>query len=193
MRFHLSLIVACLVGVHALGAAGCAGAAPAGSTAEDVSGLAPWDGAAREAFGDRIEPTAVGLSMDTASPRSDPLFRERAQTADLVAHVKVTTVTADTIGEDVTYHLSLQAVDPPLATAQIAARRFELSIGRNGPAYPIAKAFEGRLRGLTFIAFIRQFVGPEGEPVIHWHLAADTADVVSAVQEAVVLKELSGS
>jgi hypothetical protein len=195
MRHYLSLVGSCaLVGLNALAAVGCAGASSdGGRTAIDASELAPWEGAAQEAFGDDIDPAAVGLSMDSATPRSDPLLRERAQTADLVVRVKVTTVTTDAIGEDITYHLGIQAADPPLTSARIAERSFELSIGKKGPSYPVAKAFDSRLRGLTFVAFLRRFAGAEGESTVHWHLAPDTAEVVSAVKEAIALKELSGS
>jgi hypothetical protein len=194
MRSCRSLIISCfLVGFNALSVAGCSGATSPGNTLAEGPALTPWEGTVKEAFGDGIELAAVGLSMDSASPRSDPLLRERAQTADLVAHVKVTTVTADTVGDEVTYHLVVQAVDPPLASARITERSFELSIGRKGQAYPIAKALDSRLRGLTFIAFIRRFAATDRDSVVHWHLAPDTAEVVAAVKEAVMLKELSGS
>ncbi len=154
-------------------------------------GAAAWEGHAREVFDDNIEPAAVGFSLDGPSPRSDPFLRERAQTADVVARVRVSTVTVDSIGEKSTYHLGIQVGYPPLATPRVPDRTFELHIRPTSRAFGIAKAIDARLRGLTFIAFIRRFAGEAGEPEIHWHLSPDTAEVAAAVKEAVVLGELS--
>jgi hypothetical protein len=68
---------------------------------------------------------------------------------------------------------------------------FELNIRPKSRAYGIARAFDTRLRGLTFIGFVRRFAGEEGELEIHWHLSPDTAEVAAAVKEAVALGELS--
>jgi len=56
-----------------------------------------------------------------------------------------------------------------------------------------AKAFDARLRGHTFIGFIRRFGADDGDAELHWHLSPDTAEVAAAVKESVVLRELSGS
>ncbi len=155
------------------------------------SGLPVWEGHDREIFDDNIEPVAVGFSLDGPSPRSDRFLRERAQTADLVARVRVNTVTVDSIGEQSTYHLGIQVGSPPLATPRVSERTFELHIRPTSRAFGIAKAVDARLRGLTFIAFIRRFAGEAGEPDIHWHLSPDTAEVAAAVKDAVALGELS--
>jgi hypothetical protein len=155
------------------------------------AGLPPWEGRAREVFDDNIEPAAVGFSLDGPSPRSDPFLRERSQTGDVVARVRVNTVTVDSIGEQSTYHLGIQVGYPPLTTPRAPDRAFELHIRPQSRAFGVAKAIDARLRGLTFIAFIRRFAGEAGEPEIHWHLSPDTAEVAAAVKEAVVLGELS--
>lgn len=163
---------------------------PAASV-DPEAGLPAWEGRAREVFDDNIEPAAVGFSLDGPSPRSDPFLRERAQTADVVTRVRVSTVTVDSIGEQSSYHLGVQVADAPLTTPRVQDRSFELHIRPTSRAFGVAKAVDARLRGLTFIAFIRRFAGEAGEPEFHWHLSPDTAEVAAAVKEAVVLGELS--
>jgi hypothetical protein len=157
-----------------------------------ASGLPLWQGQVVELFDDNIDPTAVGMSMEGPSPRSDRFLRERAQTADVVARLKVNTVTVETVGEDSRYRLGVQVGVPTLAKAKIDDRSFELVIRPNSRAYAIARAFDSRLRGMTFVGFVTRFAGSDGEPEIHWHLSADTREVADAVKEAVALGEVSG-
>src|SRR5262245_12950250 len=183
--FALPLAVAALAG------AGCEPSQPAKPAI--VAGLPRWEGHATEVFDDNIDSAAVGLSMDGPSPRNDPHLRERAQTADVVARVRVQTVTVDSVGEQSTYHLGIQVGVPTLAAAKVPDRTFELSIKPQSGGFGIAKAFDSRLRGQTFIGFIKRFSSELGDLEIHWHLAADTAEVAAAVKEAVALREISGS
>jgi hypothetical protein len=159
----------------------------------NASGLPRWEGHAREVFDDNIDPSAVGLSMDGPSPRNDAHLRERAQTADVVARVRVQTVTVDSVGEQQTYHLGIQVGIPTLTQAKVPDRTFELAIRPSSGAFGIAKAFDARLRGQTFVGFVRRFSNEDGDTEVHWHLAPDTAEVVAAVKEAVALREISGS
>lgn len=110
---------------------------------------------------------------------------------DVVALIRVSTVTVDSIGDESSYHLGIQIGYPILTTPRVPDRTFELNIRRGSRAYGIVRAFDARLRGLTFIGFIRRFAGEAGEPELHWHLAPDTAEVATAVKEAVALGELS--
>lgn len=180
-----------LAAALSFGVVGCEPAQP-GRTAS-AEGLPKWQGRARQAFDDNIEPAAVGLSMEGPSPKADAFLRERAQTADVVARVRVQTVTVDSVGDQSTYHLGIQVGIPTLTTAKVPDRTFELSIKPASGAFGIAKAFDARLRGQTFVGFIKRFANEDGEVEIHWHLAPDTAEVVAAIKEAVALREMSGS
>jgi hypothetical protein len=170
---------------------GCADAAPE-AKAPDGASLPRWEGHARELFDDNIDPAAVGLSMDGPSPRSDPFLRERSQTAAVTARVRVQTVTVDSVGEQKTYHLGVQVGTPTLTVARVPDRSFELAIKPTSLAFGIARAFDARLRGSTFIGFIGRFQGEDGEVEVHFHLSPDSAEVASAIKEAVALQELSG-
>jgi hypothetical protein len=193
-RTHAARTLIFLVGAAlAPGVAGCDPVEPARTVSGPGAGLPRWDARAKMLFDDNIDPAAVGLSMEGPSPRSDPFLRERAQTADVVARVRVQTVTVDSVGEQSTYHLGIQVGVPTLTPAKVPDRSFELSIKPQSSAFGIAKAFDNRLRGQTFVAFVRRFTNDDGEVELHWHLSADTAEVVSAVKEAVVLREITGS
>jgi hypothetical protein len=187
---HLALRASALALAAGL-ALGCGESTPAARA--PGAAFPHWEGHARELFDDNIDPAAVGLSMEGPSPRSDPHLRERAQTADVTARVRVQTVTVDSIGEQNTYHLIVQVGVPTLTEAKLQDRLIELSIKPTSGAFGIAKAFDARLRGSTFIGFVARFQGDDGEIELHWHLAPDTAEVAAAIKESVVLREISGS
>jgi hypothetical protein len=173
----------------ALGGFACEPAQPGHTPGANLN---KWEARSRQVFDDNIDPAAVGLSMEGPSPRADPFLRERAQTAEVVARVRVQTVTVDSIGDQNTYHLGIQVGIPTLTDAKVQDRTFELSIKPTSGAFGIARAFDSRLRGQTFIGFIRRFNNEDGEMEVHWHLSPDTAEVVAAIKEAVALKEISG-
>ncbi len=156
-------------------------------------GLKPWDDHARYVFDDNIEPAAVGFTMDAPSARGDRFLRERAQTAELVARLRVQTVTIDTIGDESTYHLGVQVGTPTLvADPRIKDAKLELVIRPASPAHGIAKALDQRMQGVTFVGFLHRFASADGtETELHWHLSPDTAEVLEAVKEAVALAEAS--
>lgn len=148
MILRVTKTLALPVALHALGGLACEPAQPAKS---ESTGLPRWDGHSQDVFDDNIDPDAVGLSLEGPSPRSDAHLRERAQTADVVARVRVQTVTVGSAGDQQTYHLGIQVGVPPLAEAKLPDRSFELSIKQTSSAFGIAKAFDARLRGRTFI------------------------------------------
>lgn len=172
-------------------AVGC-GSGKSSKLAYGASGLPLWEGSAVQLFDDGIDAAAVGLSMEGPSPRFDRFLRERAQTADVVARVKVVTVTVETLGDEQRYRLGVQVGQPTLAKPRLDDRTFELVIRSNSKGYAVARAFDTRLRDMTFVAFITRFTGPDGEPEVHFHLSADTREVADAVKEAVALGELEG-
>ena len=156
-------------------------------------GLSPWSDRARVIFDDNIEPAAVGYTMDVPSARGDKFLRERALTAELVARLRVQTVTVETIGDDSTYHLGVQVIPPTLVqNPKLTDPKLELVIRPASPAHGIAKALDQRMQGMTFIGFVHRYASPDGtETELHWHLSPDTQDVADAVKEAVALAEAS--
>lgn len=191
MRFRPVILLA--LALAAPPAVGCASGPEVRGAVDPSSGLPLWLGRAQEVFDDDIEPTALGLSMEGPSPRSDRFLRERAQTAQIVARVKVQTVTADSVGDSTTFHLGVLVGVPQLAKPKIDELTLELLIRPSSKSYNIAKQFDSSLQGRTFIGFFHRFASGEGEEEIHFHLAPDTPEVAAAVKEAVALGEFSGS
>lgn len=152
--------------------------------------LPGWAGHAAELFDDTIEPAAVGLDYDRGySPKSDPVLRERAQVSDAVLRVKVSTVTTRTDGPDATYQLGLHTVEK-LAGEHPPPTDFTVTINKASESHGIMKNFESRLVGYAFIAFVREFVRPDGDRDVHFHLAPDSREVKLAISDALVLGEL---
>lgn len=166
---------------------GCGGgASPAG---DPSARLEPWAGPLRGLFDDSIHPAAVGLSLDGEAAHDDPLLLSRARAADVVARMRVTTVTADTVGAKQTYYLTVQVGDPPLMPAKLPNRTFELVVRPGRPSFGIVSSIDTGLRGRTFIGFVRRFAG-EAEPEIHWHLTADTPQVALAISETTLREDV---
>ncbi len=170
----------------ALAAAACA--------APNVEGvgrpLPAFAGRSTDLFDDSIEAAAVGISLDpTGDPRSDRTLRERTQVGDAVVRVRVTTITAKQEENGTGYVLGLQTLEklagrfPPNVT-------FEIAVGRTSPSVGILKSLEGAVVGKSFVAFLRTFARPNGEPETHFHFAPDTKDERGAVSDAAALAGL---
>ena len=195
MRDRLrSILFSALLALGTLTLAGALGCEPSRDPLVPVntSGLPLWVGHGQELFDDNIDPTALGLSMEGPSPRSDRFLRERSQTAEVVAYVRVQTVTSESVGENTTYHLGVQVGTPTLTKPKIPDVTFDLVIRSTSPSFSIAKQFDAGLRGKTFIGFFHRFSNEEGEPAVHFHLSPGTPEVAAAVKEAVALGEISG-
>ena len=150
-----------------------------------------YDAQAARLFDDRIDGNAVGLADITDNPRSDPTFRARTQSADLVARVRVLTVTTDLIGGKPLYHVALGFVAPPLIQRDFRDDHVEISVRSSSAAFGVVKWLDVGLIGHTFVGFFRRYA--EGDELaMRFHLAADTPSVLAAAREADMLRELSG-
>lgn len=146
----------------------------------------PYEGRSVEVFDDTIEPRAVGLNLDDArTPRTDAALRERTQLAEGTARVAVTTVTGRGDGVEVEYVISVKLVEKLNGDLP---DEMSVYVGKQSPSLGIVKSLDSRLGGKTFVAFLKEFKGPDGEPRWHFHFSPDTKDVVAAVKEAVELE-----
>jgi hypothetical protein len=152
--------------------------------------LPSYAGRATELFDDAIDARAVGLDLEGLGvpPRSDTLLRERTQVGDAVMRVRIDTVTSRGDGVSERYDLGLRVIDK-IAGAQDIPEEFTVRVDKNSPSVGIVKSFQGRLGGKIFIAFLREFVRPDGDSESHFHLARDGKDVEAAVREAAALAE----
>jgi len=152
--------------------------------------LPTYAGRAADLFDDTIEPAAVGLDFDKSyTPKSDAVLRERSQVSDAVLRVRVSTVTAKKEGPEASYQLGLHTVEK-VTGAHSPGEDFTVQINRSSESHGIMKNFETRLVGYPFVAFVREFIRPDGDREVHFHLAPDTKEVKAAVGEAVILGEV---
>ncbi len=163
--------------------------------ASDVGGphrpLGPYTGNALQLFDDAIEASAVGLHLGPGKQAlGDNALRERTQVGDAVLRVRVVTITSKREDQGQSWQLGLRTLEK-LAGAHPPPGDFTLQVGAYGPGAGILQAFEGRLIGVTFVAFVREFSGGEsGGAQMHFHLARDDRDEVDAVRAASALGEV---
>lgn len=150
----------------------------------DETDLPAWEGPMQTLFDDGIDPAAVGLSLDGTSPADDPLLPARVEQADLVARMRVSTVTVDSVGAKTTYLLTLQVGFPTLAPPRVKDTTVDIAIDPSRPSFPIVRSLDTELRGKVFVGFVRYFAS-DGGPEPHWHLTADTQPVLLAVERIV--------
>lgn len=175
--------------VSALPSLGCGGARA------DLGPDAPrWEGHLAQAFPDDIEPGALGLPSSAPRPAIDRALRERTLLAEVIARVRVQTVSVERRSNgDPVFRIGLQLANPRLVDRAVLDERIEVVIVPGGAAHGLARAWDVRLQGKTFIGFFRRFAGEEGESVVHFHLARDGEDVGAAVQQVIALEEVQGS
>jgi hypothetical protein len=150
-----------------------------------------YAGNATQLFDDRIEPLAVGLADVSANPRTDPVLRARVQNAEVAVRARVSTVNVDTVGGVPVYRLRFTFLENPFVRRGFEGDQIEFSVRSDSPAFGVVKWLDTKLIGYTFVGFFRRFAG-NSEPVVRFHLSADTPQVVAAVREASALSELSG-
>jgi hypothetical protein len=167
---------------------GCGPGGASGPRAVDPTSFAPYTGRAVELFDDKIDAAAVGLATVNNSPKNDPVLHDRVTGAEAIARMRVSTVTVDMAGGQPTYHVNIE-IAASIVSRGFSENHIELSIGPSSPSFGIVKWLDTRIIGRTFIGFVRRFAGTD-EPVVRFHLSADTADVLSAVREAAALADL---
>jgi hypothetical protein len=152
--------------------------------------LPTYVGHSTELFDDSIDPSAVGISLDVGvDPRSDRKLRERTQTGDAVMRVRVTTITSKEDEGATRYVVGLRTL-AKLAGQFPPPDTFEITVGKSNPSAGLLRGLEGQIVGKTFVAFVRAFVRPDGDPELHFHLASDSKVELAAVSDAAALAGL---
>jgi hypothetical protein len=172
-----------------LGGTSC-GEAPSTAAAPRAQ-FPPYDARAAGLFDDRIDGNAVGLADVSGNPRADPTLRARTQNAELVARVRVSTVTTDMVGGKPLYRLALAFIEPPVVRRGFGDEQVEIAVRSTSAAFGVVKWLDSGIIGRTFVGFFRRFAQGE-EAEVRFHLSADTPGVVLAAREADMLNELSG-
>lgn len=164
-------------------AIGCSASRPPASNLPRGAVVLPYDAYGAHLFGDVIEPNAVGLLVTAPSAQARQLLAERTRQSHVVTRVRVQTITADVVHGEPRYQIIVAEVGPPLGPAALPGGRAELEVVPQTPAFGIVRAHDARLIGKSFVAFFRWFRAGE-EPRLHWHLASDDPETVTAVREA---------
>lgn len=170
-----------LCGTSLVSGAACGGR-PDEPEAPDISNLPPYQGQLAQLFDDGINPLAVGVALDAATAAEDPMLRPRMENAELVARVRIQTVTVDVVGAVSRYTLGVQVGQPPLIAPEIDDIGFEFDVGPEQAAYSVLESMGDRLRGRTFVGLIRRFAGRRGLEH-HFHFTADVQEVHDAVRQ----------
>lgn len=178
----ITVVIACIL-------LGC-GASPEAGAAAPASTLPTYGGDSADQFDDTIEPHAVGLELEShVAANNDPKLRARAQSADIVVRARVATVTGEAGAGVNSYQISFKTVER-LAGKHPVGDEFTVRIDKTSPSLGIVKSMEGQLVGKTLVVFAKAFGRTDGGREIHFHAAADGADISAAVKEAVILDEV---
>ena len=124
--------------------------------------LPAYEGHAAELFDNAIEPTAMGYPSDTAaapSPWATPACASAPRWATPSCRARVTTVTSKIEDSGRSWQLGLRTTER-LAGSGAPGNDFVLTIDPTDPAAGIAKGFEARLIGTSFVAFVRGVPAP---------------------------------
>ena len=169
---------------------GLLGCGAGSATSRDPNRPLPsYTGHASDLFDDAIEPAAVGYELDRADvPMNSSALRERAEVGDAVVRARVTTITSKEEDRGNTWHIGFHTLQR-LAGGGPLDDDFTLQVNPNGAASGILRAFEGRLVGKTFVAYVREYAAAPlpGESYLHFHLARDDKDQAAAVRAAVMV------
>ncbi|MCL2450176.1 MAG: hypothetical protein FWD17_14610 [Polyangiaceae bacterium] len=175
------------------GAGGCATRSDVvGATAPERA-LPSYDAQSAELFDDAIEPAAVGYALESTPTFKAPALRDRTLTADAVVRARAVTLTSSHEDASGSWQLGLRTLETLAGTA--APGSFTLEIKATDPSAGVIRASEGRIAGMTFVAFLRAFAEPakqreERSAQLHFHVAPDSKDEVDAVRKAALLGEV---
>ena len=143
--------------------------------------LPSYSGRLSELFDDVIVPAAVGVDLDRKySARRDKQFQERMAKSDGVVRVRVTTVTGKGSEKGTKYMLGLTVTTK--FAGKMPQTQFTVIVPNHGESAGVLRNFDTRLVGKTFIAMVREFIRPDGDTEMHFHIYPDTEDTVSTIR-----------
>lgn len=166
------------------------GCSPGGSgLGYDLDKLPPYEGDLARLFNNTIEPAAFGLGMaQSGNLQFDPDFRKRAQDADVVSTLRVTTLTASKADDKTNYTLQFESIRDFKGTFEDDLRTLAVS-ERLAQPYSIVSAVQARARGRTLVGFWKRF-REQNRMSLHFHFFPDSDDTTKAIQDSLALEEL---
>lgn len=142
-------------------------------------------------FDDAIEPWAVGAGLQRGASESDSLLRERTQLGDCVARVRIATITSRLEGSEPSWQIRLHTLER-LAGRCAGTADLTIEVHSTDPGAGVLRAFDGRLVGMTLVAFLRVFARSDDseDGDLHFHLTGEGKDELRAVRVAALLGEV---
>jgi hypothetical protein len=155
--------------------------------------LPAYGGDDASVFDDAVEPAAIDLNFDKGyDPRADRWFKARARGADAVLRARTTTVSARSSAFGASYQLTLTAVRSGEYTDMNEVvgpyppkDPFTITIDGRSSSGGMLKLMANGLVGKTFVVFVKEFIRPDGDKELHFHLAPDTKATIRAVSDAI--------
>jgi len=174
-----------LLAVAALVVVGCG---PEVQTGPNLDRLPAHEGELARSFDDSIEPSVFNLTLEARSLQTDPLFAGRVRGADVVATVRITTVTVQRTDGKATFTLQFEPVkvhvgdlDPELLELRLTEKQSQ--------AYSVLSAVQTRAQKVSMVATFKRF-REQNKAIPHFYFAPDNADTTKALQDALALGAL---
>jgi hypothetical protein len=151
---------------------------------------AVYKGDLADQFDDAIESHAIGLELDNyVDPKTDPHLRARAQASDVVARVRITTVTGEIESGIRLYQVSFHVLER-LGGKHPVGDDFTVRVDKSSPSLGIVKSMEGQLVGKSVDVFVKAFPRADGDRDLHFHATVDSPEAAAAIRDAVILDEV---
>ena len=107
-------------------------------------------------------------------------FERRVARADLIAQVRVQSLSSELIKRRSAYRLDVKVRDRLKGSS---TRELALRVSDDVPGYRTVQVNEDRLLEDSFIAFVKWEADPAAsEPIAHWHLSPDTGAVRDKIE-----------
>ena len=198
---HTSIRAARLLGTALLGTvllgAACLASVTTGCSRKDADSphaISPWVDRMQSLFEDSIDPVSVGLPPTTTDPTDANIAR--GQAAHSVLRTRVNTIIADDSGPIHRYVIELRIIGEPIVGPRQPSDTLVLTASEDSPSYGLLRSKGLQLAGARFIAFLREFPNETprdkydddyNEVVVHWYLARDTPETISAARKGAAL------
>lgn len=160
---------------------GCGASTAEPATLEEPAEHLPtYDQEAARIFDDSIAPEVFGLQVERANPARDSVLRERSQSADHVARVKLRTILEERFDDSLRYRIIVQPLGEPILGAALP-EELELTVGRASPSLSMLRSMSVEAVGAKFILLLKRYQ-INGEPVFHFRGEPDQGNVLAAIQ-----------
>jgi hypothetical protein len=156
------------------------GTSSKGTPEVPVEDLPAYDATAVRIFDDSIAPEVFGLQVDRTDLEKDPRFKQRAEEADHVLHVKLRTIREERFEDALRYRIVVQPLGEPLFGGPVAGE-LELSVGRASPSLSMLRSMSLEAVGAKFLLLLKRY-RLKDEPVLHFRGEPESPAIIEAIR-----------